>query len=225
MAFSRPKILAMPSPTEMTVPTSCMSISFSKPFIWVLMSWLISSTFIILNHPFDYFFSHEFELRLKASVQDSVVYPKHKPSEKGWVVPVSQYYFLAGEALELRPYLVYQGAFKLYRSLNRGPEPSCKSVFESGVSFDHLFEEADVPGLNEDGHEPCHIGRKPDRGRDLIDEAFSFLELVHGIEEYLYKAGVPLEHGQDAPQLLAIRLIGLLFHANFDDGLRESLCN
>src|SRR4030067_1739801 len=117
----------MPSPTEMTVPTSCMSISFSKPFIWVLMSWLISSTFIILNPPFDYFLSHEFELRLKASVQDSVVYPKHKPSEKGWVVPVSQYYFLAGEARELRPYLVYQRALPFHRRLHRGPQHSGQS--------------------------------------------------------------------------------------------------
>ena len=73
MAFSRPYILAMPSPTEMTVPISFMSISFSKPFICVFISWLISPTFIMFSdRPFQYFFLHPFDLGLEAAVEYGV---------------------------------------------------------------------------------------------------------------------------------------------------------
>ncbi len=52
MTLSRPYSLAMPSPTEVTYPTSATSILLSYPSSWAFRILLISSVFIILAYPF-----------------------------------------------------------------------------------------------------------------------------------------------------------------------------
>ena len=42
MTFSSPYTSAIPSPTEMTVPTSSTSTPCVTPASWALMSWVIS---------------------------------------------------------------------------------------------------------------------------------------------------------------------------------------
>src|SRR3989304_3331676 len=114
IALSRPYTRAMPSPTEMTVPTSWMSTSFSKPLIWDLIRLLISSAFIISplpckcfrlliykisSNPFEDLFLHCLKLRPEAPVHDGVVHPYYDPAEKGFVEPAVYYDFLSRKGL------------------------------------------------------------------------------------------------------------------------------
>ena len=52
MALSRPKMRAMPSPTDTTVPTSAISTDVSRPSICRLRISVISSTLICIRHSY-----------------------------------------------------------------------------------------------------------------------------------------------------------------------------
>src|SRR3989304_9930217 len=108
----------MPAPTERTVPTSWMSISFSKPFIWVFIRALISSAFIILAHPFQDFFLHQVQLRSYASVNDRVIHPYDEPAQKPRVLLKVQYDLLAGRPGELFLDAIEYGLVRLARALH-----------------------------------------------------------------------------------------------------------
>src|SRR3989338_2239259 len=133
MAFSSPYIL--------TVPSSCMSISFSKPFIWVLIRLLISSALNISSHPFQYFFLHYPELGPQAPVYYRIPDPYHKPREDGAVFPEGHHDLFSGKALEPLPHLGDMRLGKGHRGLNESAEPSGPLVGEPFVRRDYVRQE------------------------------------------------------------------------------------